>query len=230
MRQSANAPDCEQCLDEYRRFLDLNHIHITASSLDFSTCSAVTDGAKRMKMKKLALAASLSALIGVPLTVSADSDYQTTSPAGSATATANLDFEVNIPGFVFFQLGSAATTDTVQFLNVGGATPTAQELPYVNVILRTNAGDVTLASDGTAAPLTGTDGTIIPWNEITADNTINGGTSTITPPTIGGSVNIPAAGGLIDATDVWTFSFNNGATYPAQQYLGSVVFTASVGP
>jgi len=184
-----------------------------------------------MKLKKLALAAGLSTLIGLPLTVSADSDYQLTSPSGAATATANLDFEVNIPGFVFFQVGSATATDTVQFLNVGGATPTEQELPYVNVILRTNAGDVTLDADGTAAPLTGqTDGTIIPWTEISADNTINGGTSQITPPTIGGSVNIPAVGGLIDATDVWTFSFDNTAAYPAQQYLGSVVFTAAVGP
>ena len=112
-----------------------------------------------------------------------------------------------------------------------GGVPVDQNLPAVNVILRTNAGDVDLAADGTAAPLTGqTDGTIIPWTEITSDNTANGGTGEIAPPAIGGAVTINAVAGMIDASDVWTFSFANTATYPAQQYLGSVVFTAAVGP
>ena len=182
-------------------------------------------------MRKLALTAALSALVGAPLTVLADSEFAQTNPAGSATATANLDFEVNIPGFVYFQVGAATTTDLVQIDVSAGGAPIEQNLPAVNVILRTNAGDVTLAADGSAAPLTGqSDGTVIPWNEITADNTVNGGTSQIAPPTIGGSSTVTAAAGLIDASDVWTFSFANGATYPAQQYLGSVVFTASVGP
>lgn len=177
-----------------------------------------------MNVKKIALAAAVSAALAAPLTATADSD------SGAASAVANLDFQVDIPSFVFFQIGDITNIDTVQFTLTNGGVPEVQTSPIVNVIVRSNAGDIDITADGTGAPLTsqGNPPIVIPWTEVTA----TAGTGDINPPVIagGGSSTVTATNGIVDATDTWTFTFQNNAVYRADIYDGSVVFTAAPTP
>ena len=75
-----------------------------------------------MNLRKLALASLFTAVAGIPAVTMADSDLGV-GPA--ATATADLNFSIVIPQFVYFQVGASAVPgnlDTVAF-NLGAVEP-----------------------------------------------------------------------------------------------------------
>jgi len=155
-------------------------------------------------------------------------------------ADARLNFEIVIPSFVYFRVGTAGggNVDTINF------SPTANDVytggvatagtggdatgGRVNVVLIGNAGDLTItASNG--GPFTSGTGTIsydqintFSVNSLIAAPDLNdgGGTSpTITAP----------LSGVINLTDVWRYEYINPATPPAAgTYSDTVTYTVTV--
>jgi hypothetical protein len=167
------------------------------------------------------------------------------SNVGSNNASASLDFQVNIPGIVFLQVGTGEfrqdnpLVDTITFspdaADILGAQPvagTGGDLAGGRVTVRVwgNAGPLTLAS--TASALTnGTD--TLPWSQIgvTASNAAlphpafnaDGTLSTpVTLQTLGGG-NSP----ITNLSGDWTYSYLNATTPRRGQYAGRVTYTVS---
>jgi hypothetical protein len=69
-----------------------------------------------MKLKKIALAAAVAAAVSLPFAARAESNF-TTGNVANITATARVDFAVNIPKFVLLQVGTLGTgnIDTITF-------------------------------------------------------------------------------------------------------------------
>jgi len=155
----------------------------------------------------------------------ADSDF--VQGGGTISANADLDFRVNVPRFIDFRVGSAGNTvDTVTFnvaaANVGDGSAVSAGAP-IEVALRSNAGNLTLAANSATAGLTATGLDPIAWSEIVA-NSSNGN---LPVPTVGGSVNLSAANGVINRTADWSFDYSNSALVGAGTYEGTVTYTAS---
>jgi hypothetical protein len=183
-----------------------------------------------MPSRKL-LVSAVAALAAGPMLVSADSDIGIGGAGTSASA--NLDFRIVIPQFVYFRVGSAAagTVDRVDFdLLTAGAQPGAGGTVIANggsgdgvdgdlfVNLVTNVASVTIAATG--GNLTnGTDN--IPFTQI---NTADGGVIPI--PAFGGSGNLAAGlpGALLDT---WSYEYNNDTPYPPGTYNGTVTYTVT---
>lgn len=183
-----------------------------------------------MLSRKL-LVSAISTLLAAPMLVSADSD---TGIGGAGTsASANLDFRIVIPQFVFFRVGSlaAGTVDRVDFnLLTAAVQPGAGGVVPANggtgdgadgnltVDLVTNVASVTIAATGGNL----TNGTAnIPFAQI---NTAHGGV--IPMPAFGGSGNL-AAGLPGTLTDTWSYTYNNNTSYPPGTYDGTVTYTVT---
>jgi hypothetical protein len=167
------------------------------------------------------------------------------SNVGSNTASASLDFQVNIPGIVFLQVGTGAfrqdnpAVDTLIFsptaAEILGGQPvagTGGDLAGGRVTVRVwgNAGPLTLASTATALA-NGADS--IPWSQIgvTASNAglphpafnADGTLSTpVTLQTLGGG-NSP----ITNLSGDWTYRYLNGTEPRRGQYTGTVTYTVS---
>jgi len=191
-----------------------------------------------MTLRKLMLTTVAAAAVSVPLLASAESNTGVGAP-GSASASARLDFQIVIPSFVFFRLGTAGASniDTVEFdLET---TPVEPGLGGSGVDATTGAVDVQLISNASNI-------------QIVADNGDNGGLlaetgggtdtiplSDITATSVGGLIPAPAFGGtagpflvLGSAVDTWTFNYANTTvvapgTYGSSGFGGRVIYTAS---
>lgn len=166
------------------------------------------------------------------------------SNVGSNSASANLDFQVNIPGIVFLQVGTGAfrqdntTIDTLIFspsaadiLDEQPVAGTGGDLTNGRVTVRVwgNAGPLTLAS--TASDLSDGNGRTIPWTEIavTASNT------NLPHPTFDADGNMSAqlgtlGGGNSPITNLsgeWTYAYQNTTEPRRGQYNGTVTYTVS---
>lgn len=158
----------------------------------------------------------------------AESDYVTGN--GPISASADLDFQVNIPRFISFQVGSAGTVvDLVQFdvngNDVGNGTPVARTGgAAVPVTLVSNVGNVTLSASGSNAGLE--DGTsVIPWSTITGSSS---NAAELPVPAIGGAgTGLTATNGVINATADWTFQYANSDIVAAGTYEGTVTYTVT---
>jgi len=170
-----------------------------------------------------------AAAVVAPMLATADSS------SGAGSASANLDFQVVIDDYVYFQIGDPipGNVDLVTF-TVDGATefpgsgsPIAGD-QSMSVVLAANSNNLTIAAAGTGA-LTGS-ATTIAWSEIAIDNTA--GTGDLPPPVIDGAASTgidPSAVGTF--SDTWSFSYLNTGFHTPGAYggvtTGRVAFTAT---
>ena len=178
-----------------------------------------------MNLRKLALASAIAIAIGAPATSVADSEL---SIGGTGTtAQASVDFRITIPDFVYFQVGTVGNgnVDLVDFnmagLESGDSTPVASVGGALNVVLRSNADNVSLGASGgnlTGAVLLGT----IPFAEITATESVGG---SIPVPDFGSTNNLPA--GPYNLTDSWSYEYDNTSVYAPDVYTGQVTYTVT---
>lgn len=162
----------------------------------------------------------------------AESDFVTGN--GAIAANADVDFQINIPRFISFRVGSnGATVDEVVFnvpaANLGdGSDIAAASNGTLGVNLLGNVGAISLTAT-TSGPLTnGSDN--ISWSEILTSSDlaalnvpgiIDGGT--------GGAQNVAANVGtsIVNRSANWTFDYSNTNVVGAGTYSGTVTFTAS---
>jgi hypothetical protein len=185
-----------------------------------------------MTLRKLTLASVTAAALTLPLVASADSDLAL-GAAGTTAAQAQLNFQIVIPTFVYFQVGTAGAgnVDTVNFDLVaaneepGSTNPVAGAAGSgaVGVTLRTNAASIRISASSTN--LDDGLGNLIPIAEVTA---ADGGT--ITVPDFGTDTGLLAPAG-VSSSDTWTFTYDNTNVYPAGTYgaagTGIVTYTAA---
>jgi hypothetical protein len=162
----------------------------------------------------------------------AESDFVTGN--GAIAANAAVDFEINVPRFIRFQVGSTgATQDLVSFdVNANtmgdGNDIAATTNGTLGVSLLGNVGDISLDAT-TVGPLSnGTDS--ISWAEIVAssdDAALN--VPAIVDGATGAAETITANVGnsVVNRNAAWTFAYSNTDIVGAGTYTGSVTFTAS---
>lgn len=193
-----------------------------------------------MKFNKKAIAAALVAGLAYGSNSMADTQVVTGAAAqsGGAGAAVDLDFVIDIPEFISFRVGAAASKSTITF------SPTVNEVRTaaadvagtggdvgggaVTVELQGNTGSVTITetTTGTTGLVNGAN--TISWAQI--DTTAGG---TIPAPTLSNNSsntsNVAAVNGVVDASDTWTFDYDNPATIPAAgNYTGTVTYTAAI--
>lgn len=179
------------------------------------------------------MTASLSLAMIFPNFAAAESNFA--FGGGPLTADASVDFRITIPRILFFQVGTpGGTVDLIDFApaaaDVGSGIAVAgtggdATGGAVNVNVRSNAGQVTIAQNSNGVSLT--DGTNnIPFTEIlTASSNAAGldapalGSAATTTPSVASSLTSESA--------VWTYSYANTNVMPASIYTGTVTYTAS---
>jgi len=184
-----------------------------------------------MKIRNLLAATALATTLAAPTTTLADSQLST-GGAGT-TAEANLDFRIIIPNFVFFQIGTLASVDRIDFdltaapiqpgagaavSATGGVGDGVDGAVTVNLI--TNASSISIGASGGDLTNAATD--TIPFADITA---ADGGT--IPVPDFGATVS-PFAPGGFSLTDTWSYTYDNSSVYNAGTYDGRAVYTITV--
>ncbi|MEJ2059764.1 MAG: hypothetical protein P8Y64_04680 [Gammaproteobacteria bacterium] len=188
-------------------------------------------------MKTIILSAAL-AMATVPGIAAAQSTSAT--GGGALNASAKLDFQVVVPAFLYFRVGTAgATIDQIGFnvpgANVGDGTAVAGTGGdagggAVNVVLRSNAGQVTITpTNNSASGLSDGAGNNISWSDITATSsdsnlptpTLSNAGGTAVQPTLNG------ASSVTTRTATWTYSYANNSVVPAGTYTGQVTYTAA---
>lgn len=161
----------------------------------------------------------------------AESDFDT---GATPSADARVDFEINIPRFIRFQVGSAgATIDEVVFdvaaANVGdGSDVAATTNGTLAVSLTGNVGTISLDATTTAALTDGTDD--ISWSEIlTSSSDAALDVPAIVDAGTGAAESITANVGtrVVARTADWTFGYDNTDVVAAGTYTGRVTFTAA---
>jgi|HubBroStandDraft_1064217.scaffolds.fasta_scaffold00023_93 hypothetical protein len=187
----------------------------------------------------------VSAAVALPLIASAASTYS--SGAGALTATATVNFQINIPQTLYLRVGSGSaypgtlatvnTTDLLQFSpalgSVGNGTAVAGTGGDLNngvetaAVLSNGSGNVSLVATEAAAGLTDGNGDFIPFTQITTTAAVNtAGYTLLQPPVLngtGGSTTITLtrnASGVVQADAKWTFSYANSVTPPGGTYGG----------
>lgn len=183
------------------------------------------------------------ALAGLSAALAAQAESNLSSaPAGTSaglSASSRLDFRVVIPTVLFMQVGTGSafadntTVDRVEFnvpvgdVGTGNATPASAGAGLVPVSARlvTNGNSVSLTARGTAGGLS--DGVqSIPWSQIVASASGNLPHPAIGDGVPGGATNLLAAGGVVDRSATWNFSYSNAQTKSAGAYNGRVIYTA----
>ncbi|HBD20346.1 MAG TPA: hypothetical protein DC063_09875 [Arenimonas sp.] len=158
----------------------------------------------------------------------AESDFDI---GANPSVDARVDFEVIIPRFISFQVGSTGTTvDLVQFdvVDPTTGTPVARSNGgALTVDLLGNIGDIQIEAATTT--LVNGAGDSLAWDEIdttTADAGFPAPTladGAIAPVTVS-----PAGlGRIVDRTSTWTYTYANSALVGAGTYQGTVTYTAS---
>ena len=169
----------------------------------------------------------------------AESNFAT--GAGPQSAAVRLDFQIVIPKFIYFRVGTAGAgagfIDTINF------SPTAIEVATpgaitagtggdvgggaVNVDLISNGGNITITetNDGGGPGLISASGNI-------SYAQINTGDGAISAPVLsdaGGNTSSIISAGVTTLSDVWTYTYTNPATPPLPDtYTGQVTYTAAI--
>ncbi|MEK6194132.1 MAG: hypothetical protein N2F24_07890, partial [Deltaproteobacteria bacterium] len=157
-------------------------------------------------------------------------------PAGTG-ASADLNFQIVIPSFIYFRVGSVSGVDTVDFQPTvndvaTGAVTNATSGGTVDVVLLSNAGQITIeeANDGGGTGLDDGGTNYIPWGQIVATPNSAG----LDPPQLsdaGGNTSVIAvtSGNITAKSTQWIYVYNNPATPPASgTYTGTATYTASI--
>jgi hypothetical protein len=185
----------------------------------------------------------LLATSGLPGTLMAESASD--DGATPLSAAANLDFQIDIPGVLNFQVGTAgATIDLITFAplaaNLGNGVDVAGTggnvgSGVVSVELLSNAGQVTITPTYLNTGIGLTNGTKnIPYDEILTSSNL----PALPAPALsnaGGGATLPTeTDGVTDLSAQWTYTYDNTAVYEAGTYGGTntqgsrVTYTASV--
>ncbi|MEA1619934.1 hypothetical protein SOQ14_13505 [Erythrobacter sp. T5W1-R] len=163
-----------------------------------------------------------------------------TGTASPLTATANLDFTVTIPRFVYVRIGTGTdranntTVDNLVFnvpaANVGDGTSiagTGGDLTGGQVTARVLGNNGTIAfSSTTLGPLNNGAGDTISWSQMNVAVTANTTATALAHPTLVDaattSINLtPTSGTRVTNLDArWTFSYRNQTIVPAGTYGG----------
>ena len=180
---------------------------------------------------------ALGVAIGVSFAPLAHAESSFVFGPGSS-ATARLDFQIVIPRFLLFRVGTAGTTvDLVTFdFSAGGSElGTGTALPAtaggtVDVQLVTNtAGDIDISASTGGALSNGGTGTIS-FTEITT--AVSAGS--IPAPALADGVSAPVtfSGGVGNHTGTWTFEYANTGVPEEGTYggagVGTVTYTATL--
>jgi len=193
-----------------------------------------------MRKKEILMAIGLVMLfvLGIVGPVGADSAVVTgaAAEASGSGAAVNLNFVINIPSFIYFEVATVpAAADVVTFDpsvdNIrNGDTITATSGGVVDVVLIANAGAIDITESTGGALSNGVTGTIS-YDQIGTTDTGAGG---ITPPVLSdgadNSVSIPTTVGVVTSRATqWTYDYTNPATPPESgTYNGTVTYTAAV--
>lgn len=168
----------------------------------------------------------------------AASSFQTGT--GTLNATASLDFQVVIPKFISFQVGSSGTavdlvTFTVPAANVGDGTDIAGS-SSIPVTLLSNGGNVSLTGT-TLGTLNNGSGSTISYAEILSSSS---NSSLAAPTLVDGAASsavtvTPNVGTqVVNRTATWSFAYSNSNYVAAGTYggvnvnNGRVTYTASL--
>lgn len=163
-----------------------------------------------------------------------------TGTASPLTATANLDFTVTIPKFVYVRIGTGTNAAnntnvdnlvfTVPAANVGDGTSiagTGGDLTGGQVTARVLGNNGTIAfSSTTLGPLNNGAGDTISWSQMNVAVTANTTATALAHPTLvdGATTSInltPTSGTKVTNLDArWTFSYRNQNIVPAGTYGG----------
>jgi len=201
---------------------------------------------KAIKLKLVAAAVSGAALVGIPQWASAESGLDTTAAFSVA---ARHNFTVVIPAFLSFRVGTAgATVDTITFsptvAQVGTSAPIAGTGgtgggggSTTDVVLVSNAGQVTITATNNSGGLGLSDGTpadgYINFNEI---QTVSGNPALDAPAlsNAGGTTSTPtlnAGTKVTNQTATWTYDYLNTTVPSAGTFggatSGQVTYTAT---
>ena len=159
-------------------------------------------------------------------------------PGGNMTSSARLKLRVIIPRFLQFQVGSPGTSvDTISFqpaadavgngVAVAGTGGDASSGSGASVVLRSNAGQVTIIADndGGSGGL-GSSGAIS-LSEITAVSD----SSDLQTPQLSDSgatttTATPTGGDVTDRRATWSYSYNNSRAVEPGSYDAEIVYTA----
>ena len=184
--------------------------------------------------------------------VRAESNFATGAAAqsGGAGAAVNLDFQIVIPTFIYFRVGSSgAAIDQIQF------TPTADEVAnatagiagtggdlgtgIVTVSLVSNAGgvDITESNNSAGAGLGDGAGNYISYAQINTATNDGNLPAPVLSDAGSNSVSIPVtAGNITNRQAQWTYTYDNPATPPEAGTYGTggaatggrVTYTAAI--
>lgn len=183
---------------------------------------------------------------GLPGTVMAESNSDN---GASPSATARLDFRINIPGILRFQVGTsgAGNIDIIDFdppaATLGDGTNTQGTggnlgSGVVTVDLFSNAGQVTITESNNSGS-TGLDngsGDNIPYSEIltTSGDATNFAAPTLSDAGGGTSAPTPTSGNnkVTNRNTSWSYAYDNSTDYPEGTYGtqsngGRVTYTAA---
>ena len=165
----------------------------------------------------------------------ANSDFQT--GAAGLTATTNLDFQIIIPKFISFQVGSAAATiDMVTFTvpaaNVGNATAVAGVSSGSNpvpVTIKSNNGNVSLVGT-TVGALKNATGDTISFSQIASTSAAPAAlpAPTLVDGAASAAVTVPATNKVVNTSTTWSFAYANSAIVPVGTYGSTVANNARV--
>lgn len=181
----------------------------------------------------------LAGLAALPTSAHAESRF-VTGTSTPLTATANLDFTITIPKFVYLRVGtgtsmaSSTTVDnlvyTVPAANVGDGTAisgTGGDLTGGQVTARVMGNNGTIAfSSTTLGAMNNGAGDTISWSQMNVGVTTNTSTTAQAHPALVDgsttSINLPTTSGTkvtnLDAR--WTFTYRNDNVVPAGTYGG----------
>ena len=187
----------------------------------------------------LRVALAVAGIAALPSAAQAESKF-VTGTASPLTASANLDFTITIPKFVYVRIGTGSnmanstTIDnlvyTVPAANIGDGTAiagTGGDLTGGQVTARVIGNNGTIAfSSQTAGALSNGAGDTISWSQMDVAVATNTSATALSHPTLvdGSTTSInlaPTSGTKVTNLDAkWTFTYKNQNIVPAGTYGG----------
>lgn len=185
-----------------------------------------------MLLKRLTLAASVAAVSLLPLASQAASSSQT--GAGALSTTANVQFSVTIPRFIYLRVGDVANVNNLTYsptvadmVNSASVQATGGDTGPSNsnltVVVLGNAGNLTLAASNLTQLTSG--GNNMSTSTLTASNP----TGSIAPPAFNGTTTLTAVSNIVNQAGSWRYAWANPAStvYASGTYTGTVTYTLS---
>lgn len=170
--------------------------------------------------------------------VQAETGSVTGGPDGNMTSSARLKLRVIIPRFLQFQVGSPGTSvDTISFqpvadavgngVAVSGTGGDASSGSGASVLVRSNAGQITIVADNDGGNGGLGSSGAISLSEITAQSD----SSDLQTPQLSDSgatttTATPTGGDVTDRRATWSYSYNNSRAVEPGSYDAEIVYTA----